>query len=76
MTGFFALNKKLYTKSKHKIHPQGYKILLEIYAMSKPRRVKEIPFIFKDRTQGYSKLGRKVITQYLKMLYELRFRKA
>lgn len=74
MSGYFLLKRKLFERVKHKINPQGYKILLEIYVRSNPQRVKEIPFIFKDRKQGYSKVTLKVIFEYLQMLYKLRFK--
>jgi len=74
MSGYFTLNKEHYKRAKDKINPQGYKILLEIYVQSKPSRVKEIPFMFKDRKQGYSKVTLKVMLEYLFMLYNLRFR--
>ncbi len=74
MSGFFALKRDLYINSKHRLNSQGYKILLEIYAKSNPKNIKEIPFIFRNRSHGYSKLTRKVVIQYLKMLFDIRFR--
>lgn len=72
MSGYFLIKKELFERIKHKIDPLGYKILLEIYIRSKPRRIKEIPFVFKDRKQGYSKVTPKVMIEYLQMLYKLR----
>lgn len=74
MSGYFTLKRELFEKVKQEINPRGYKILLEIYVRSNPPRVKEVPFIFKDRKQGYSKVNTKVMLQYMQMLYELRFK--
>jgi len=72
MSGYFVLDRDLFERVKPVINPRGYKILLEIYALSHPARVKEIPFVFKDRRQGVSKLSVNVAFEYLRMLRELR----
>ncbi len=72
MSGFFTLKRDLFESIKQKLNPRGYKILLEIYVRSHPRRIKEIPFVFKDRRQGYSKVTLKVMVEYFQMLYRLR----
>ncbi|MFP4081628.1 MAG: polyprenol monophosphomannose synthase [Candidatus Aminicenantes bacterium] len=74
MSGYFLLKRELFIRAKNKINPRGYKILLEIYIRSKPQRIKEIPFVFKDRNQGYSKASFRVLLEYLHMLYLLRFK--
>lgn len=74
MSGYFLIKRDLFEKAKDKINPLGYKILLEIYIRSKTQKVKEIPFIFKDRKQGYSKVTPRVMIEYLQMLYNLRFK--
>lgn len=71
MSGFFLISREVYESCKNTLRPQGYKILLEIYCKSRHRRVTEIPYIFTDRRQGYSKLTGRVAYQYLKMLLEL-----
>jgi len=72
MSGYFVIKRELFENIKDKINPRGYKILLEICSVAKPRKIKEIPFIFKDRRQGYSKLTLKVVFEYVQMLYQLR----
>lgn len=61
MSGFFMIRRSLL---KAKLNPKGYKIALEIYAKSKPKRVKEIPIKFIDRESGSSKMNRKEIINY------------
>ncbi|MFC2142487.1 polyprenol monophosphomannose synthase [Acidobacteriota bacterium] len=74
MSGYFTLKKELFEQAKHVINPRGYKILLEIYVRSNPQRIKEIPYIFKDRDQGHSKMSAKVMIEYMQMLLRLRFK--
>jgi len=71
MSGYFVIKRELFENIKDKINPRGYKILLEICSVAGPRKLKEIPFIFKDRRQGYSKLTLKVAFEYVQMLYQL-----
>ncbi len=72
MSGYFTLKKSLFEKVKGDLNPIGYKILLEIYARAKPENVAEVPFVFKNRVAGESKLSNKVIKEYLKQLISLR----
>ncbi len=72
MSGFFALDRALYESCKSLLAPQGYKVLLEIYCKGAPARVSEVPFVFKNRVHGSSKLTGNVIRQYLQMVVALR----
>ncbi len=72
MSGYFVLQRSLYESCRDRLEPQGYKILLEIYCKSRPDKIAEVPFVFKDRTQGYSKLSGAVMSQYLTMVWKLR----
>jgi dolichol-phosphate mannosyltransferase len=49
----------------------GYKIGLEIQVKANWHTFKELPIIFKDRTKGQSKLGKKVMSDYLRHLFRL-----
>ena len=72
MSGYFLLSRALYERCRPKLEPTGYKILLEIYCAGRPARIEEIPFIFKDRVQGHSKLSASVMRDYVAMLLRLR----
>jgi dolichol-phosphate mannosyltransferase len=72
MSGYFVMKREIYESCKDQLNPTGYKILLEIVARSRPLRMKEIPYVFKDRRQGYSKFTPRVIAQYVAMLRRLR----
>jgi len=71
MSGFFAVKKQLFEQIRDKLNPKGYKILLELLARTKSQKVKEIPYVFKDRQKGKSKLSGKIISEYIKMIAEL-----
>jgi dolichol-phosphate mannosyltransferase len=72
MSGYFVMPRGLYESCLGRIHPAGYKILLEIVVRGRPSRIAEIPYIFKDRKQGHSKLTPKVALQYLASLWRLK----
>jgi len=72
MSGFFALHRRVYETVKEALRPQGYKILLELYVRARPERVVEVPYIFRDRKQGYSKMSVGTLWSYGCSLLELR----
>lgn len=69
MSGFFFLRRHVLEGVA--LSPIGYKILLEILVKGRPKKVVEIPYIFLNRTVGKSKLGGKVIFNYLRHLWRL-----
>ena len=54
------------------INPIGFKIGLEIFVKGNYEHFIEIPFIFKDRRFGNSKLGKGEVINYIKHLFALR----
>ena len=72
MSGYFMLRKEVYEKVRGRLQTEGYKILLEIICRARPGRVVELPYVFKDRHQGVSKLSAGVGFEYLRMLWRLR----
>lgn len=69
MAGFFMLRRSVITGAR--LQPTGYKILLEILIEGKFKKVTEVPFIFKVREKGESKLSSKTQLDYLKHLWSL-----
>lgn len=69
MSGFFALKRHIIENIT--IDSAGYKILLEILVKASEARVKEVPYTFKDRKAGQSKLDKHVIFEYIKAVYSL-----
>jgi dolichol-phosphate mannosyltransferase len=74
MSGYFVLRRALYLSCRDRLAPHGYKIMMEIYCTARPTHVRELPYIFKDRKQDYSKLTIKVVLQFLNSLWKLRRR--
>jgi dolichol-phosphate mannosyltransferase len=65
MSGFFMLQRKTLDSTVHNLSGVGFKILLDILASAKmPLRVAEVPFRFRDRFAGESKLDEMVIWEY------------
>lgn len=69
MSGFFCFRRSLLWGAR--LEPEGYKILLEILARCDIALAVEIPYIFRDRRFGKSKLSGRVMRQYLGHLLRL-----
>ncbi len=71
MGGMFCLERRVVTGTP--LEPVGYKVLLEVIVRGRPARVAEVPYAFRLREAGDSKLGWREIWQYLGHLWRLRF---
>ena len=69
MSGFFCFRRSLLRGAR--LEPEGYKILLEILARCDIARAVEVPYMFRDRRAGISKLSGRVMRQYLGHLIRL-----
>jgi len=70
LSGFFAVRRELLVGTHYL--GLGYKLLLEILATHRNRRVVEVPYEFIDRQYGQSKLSRGEIVSFLRLLVSLR----
>jgi len=70
LSGFFAVRRELLTDSQYL--GVGYKLLLEVLAAHRGRRIVEIPYEFVDRRLGQSKLSTGEIWSFLKLLLYLK----
>lgn len=68
-SGYFAIRRVCLEDVT--LTPLGYKIGLECFVKANWKSYSEIPFIFKDRKSGSSKLGRGEFTAYVKHLGRL-----
>lgn len=65
MSGFFMMRRALFERVLYRLSAKGYKILLDILASSEqPIRFAEIPYRFRSREAGQSKLDVKVLWDY------------
>jgi dolichol-phosphate mannosyltransferase len=71
MSGYFLVWRKDFVEVREQLDGKGFKILLEILARLHTSRVKEIPYTFRPRTHGESKLSSKVILLYIQQLWQL-----
>lgn len=69
VSGYFFIKRDVIDNIS--FNPIGYKILLEILIKGSYDNVKEIPYTFKIRKKGKSKLGGNEYINYLKLLYHL-----
>ena len=69
MSGYFFIKRSVINNAK--LVPRGYKIGLEIAVKGNVTRIKEIPFFFKNRVHGKSKLYFKVYMAFLRQLLDL-----
>jgi dolichol-phosphate mannosyltransferase len=71
MSGYFLVWRKDFAEVKGQLDGKGFKILLEILARLHASRIKEVPYTFRPRTHGESKLSSKVVFLYLEQLWQL-----
>ncbi len=66
MSGFFMLSRTLLDRVIHRLSGKGFKILLDIFLSSKkPISFVELPYTFRTRQHGVSKLDLKVVYDFL-----------
>lgn len=71
MSGFFMLRAEVVHQCVRKLSGVGFKILLDIFAsVPRPLRFEEMPYQFRARQQGTSKLDHAVLWEYLLMLLQ------
>jgi dolichol-phosphate mannosyltransferase len=71
MSGFFMLTREAFAGSVRQLSGQGYKILLDIFASHhSPLRVRELPYQFRTRQHGESKLDALVTWEYLMLVLD------
>jgi dolichol-phosphate mannosyltransferase len=71
MSGYFILRGSDFHRIHQELDASGFKILLEIIARLAPSRLEEVPYTFRTRVAGQSKLSSKVVLQYLGQLWRL-----
>lgn len=69
MSGFFMMRQDRFKALAPSLSTQGFKILLDIAASAEaPLRIAELPYVFRDREAGESKLGSLVALDYAGLL--------
>jgi dolichol-phosphate mannosyltransferase len=74
MSGYFLVRRTAFDQVVRRLSGQGFKILLDIFASSRtPLRFRELPFQFRDRVHGSSKLDFLVAWEYLMLVADKLF---
>lgn len=71
MSGFFAIRRDSFMRSLPNLSSIGFKVLLDIAASAPaPLTVQEVPYTFRTRQRGESKLDSLVLWQYIELLID------
>jgi dolichol-phosphate mannosyltransferase len=69
MSGFFMLRREALEGALRRLSGQGFEILLDILASSsRPLRFRELPYVFRERPRGESKLDALVAWEYMMLI--------
>jgi dolichol-phosphate mannosyltransferase len=71
MSGFFMLRIEFLREVLPNLSAVGFKLLLDLFASARrPLRFEELPYAFRERASGTSKLDGAVALEYLLLLYD------
>ena len=71
MSGFFLIRRAAFDRAVPRLSGQGFKILVDLFASSpEPLRFTELPYTFRQRQHGESKLDAQAVWSYLMLLGE------
>ncbi len=71
MSGYFVITREALERTVRRLSGEGYKILLDLFASSDPPlRFVEVPYVFRPRISGESKLDAAVLWEYLVLILD------
>jgi dolichol-phosphate mannosyltransferase len=71
MSGFFMLRRDTFDRAVRRLSAMGFKILLDIIAsLAEPPVLRELPYQFRNRVSGESKLDAGVLRDYLMLILD------
>jgi len=70
MSGFFMIRRT--SIQDRQLSPLGYKILVEVLGRGNVGWIAEVPYTFRERAEGTSKLTNKIYFEYFQHLFRLR----
>ena len=69
MSGFFLLDRRFLEEVAHDVSAIGFKILVDLIASARrPIRLLEVPYSFRNRRHGESKLDMLVLAEYVELV--------
>ncbi len=74
MSGFFVITREGFDRSVRQLSGEGYKLLLDLLASApSPLRIAEVPYTFRPRVAGESKLDSAVLWEFSLLLIDKKF---
>ena len=74
MSGFFLMRRETFERAVRRLSGEGYKLLLDLLASAPgPVRLAEVPYTFRPRMAGQSKLDSAVLWEFSLLLIDKRF---
>jgi dolichol-phosphate mannosyltransferase len=70
MSGYFMITRD--SVEGREMSPVGYKILMEVLGRGRMRWIAEVPYTFRERVEGSSKVANKIYAEYFLHLLRLR----
>lgn len=71
MSGFFVIRREAFSRAVRSMSGEGYKILLDLFASSPTvPSFAEVPYTFRERVAGESKLDSAVVWEYLLLIID------
>jgi dolichol-phosphate mannosyltransferase len=71
MSGFFLITREAFEGAARRLSGRGFKILLDLFASSpKAYRYEELPYTFRQRLHGESKMDSLVVWEYVMLLLD------
>ena len=69
VSGFFLVRRSVIEEAAPRLSLQGFKVLFDLIASQpRPLRIVELPYVFRERLSGTSKLDRRIVVDYLGLL--------
>ena len=72
MSGFYFLRRAVFERARDELQTAGFKVMLNLVVAANPSPLREVPYWFKDRQRGSSKVSLGVAVEYVRMLWRLR----
>ena len=74
MSGFFLMRRDTFDLAVRRLSGEGYKLLLDLLASApEPLRLAEVPYTFRPRVAGESKLDSAVLWEFSLLLIDKKF---
>jgi dolichol-phosphate mannosyltransferase len=70
MSGYFMISRS--AVEGQELNPLGYKILIEVLGRGRVRWISEVPYTFRERVEGSSKVSSKIYMEYFQHLMRIR----